>query len=108
MTDIRYLLNVGRDHARTIGSLSESLNVSRREIEAAVQAARLDGIPVVSGSEGLWISDSPEEVARAAESLRKRLVTQYATVRALRATARRMAVRKHYDGIIQTELGWVA
>ena len=108
MTDLRYLLNNSRTHARTIGSLSESLKVSRREIEAAVQAARLNGVPIVSGSEGLWISDSPEEVARAAESLRKRLVTQYATVRALRATARRMAARKHYGEILQTELGWVA
>ena len=108
MTDLRYLLNNSRAHARTIGELAEALRVSRREIEAAVQAARIDGVPIVSGSEGLWISDSPEEVARAAESLRKRLVTQYATVRALRATARRMAARKHYDGIIQTELGWVA
>ena len=108
MTDVRYLLNVGRDHARTIGELAETLNLPRRVIEESVQAARLDGVPIVSGSEGLWISDSPEEVAQAAESLRKRLVTQYATVRALRATARRMAARKHYDLIIQTELGWVA
>ena len=91
MTDVRYLLNVGRDHALTIGELAETLNLPRRVIEEAVQQARLEHMPIVSGSEGVWISDSPDELLRAAESLRKRLVTQYATVRALRETARRMA-----------------
>ena len=54
MTDVRYLLNVGRDHARTIGELAETLNVPRRVIEESIQAARLDGVPIVSGSEGVW------------------------------------------------------
>ena len=108
MTDVRYLLNVGRDNARTIGELAETLNVPRRVIEESIQAARLDRVPIVSGSEGVWLTNDPDELLRAAESLRKRLVTQYATVRAMRATARRMAARKHYGEIIQTELGWVA
>lgn len=63
MTDIRYLLNNSRAHARTIGELAEALRVSRREIEAAIQAARLDGVPIVSGSEGVWIGTDEEALA---------------------------------------------
>lgn len=63
MTDIRYLLNVGRDHARTIGEMAETLNVPRRVIEESIQAARLDGVPIVSGSEGLWLGTDAEALA---------------------------------------------
>ena len=91
MTDLRYLLNNSRTHARTIGSLSESLKVSRREIEAAVQAARLNGVPIVSGSEGLWIASTAQEALEAAQALRRRAITQLVTARALRAAGKRMA-----------------
>ena len=101
-------LYIGADRPTTYSELAERMGVTHREAMLAVQEARLALEPIVSGPRGLWISDSPEEVARAAESLRKRLVTQYATVRALRATARRMRVQKHYGDMLQTELGWVA
>ena len=91
MTDVRYLLNNSRAHARTIGELSESLKVSRREIEAAVQSARLDGVPIVSGSEGLWIASTAQEALEAAQALRRRAITQLVTARALRAAGKRMA-----------------
>ena len=91
MTDLRYLLNNSRTHARTIGELAESLRVSRREIEASVQAARLDGVPIVSGSEGLWIASTPQEALEAAQALRRRAITQLVTARALRAAGKRMA-----------------
>ena len=108
MTDVRYLLNNSRDHARTIGDLTEALRVSRREVEASVQQARLDGVPIVSGSEGLWIATTPQEALEAAQALRRRAITQLVTARALRAAGRRMAAVRHYEAIIQTELGWVA
>ena len=108
MTDVRYLLNVGRDHARTIGELAEALNLPRRVIEESVQAARLDGVPIVSGSEGLWIASTAQEAQQAAQALRRRAITQLVTARALRAAGKRMAALDHYNDIIQTELGWVA
>ena len=108
MTDIRYLLNVGKDHARTYGELAETLNVPRRVIEESVQQARLDGVPIVSGSEGVWIASSPQEALEAAQALRRRAITQLVTARALRHAGRRMAASRNYGEIIQTELGWVA
>lgn len=85
------MLNNSRTHARTIGELAEALRVSRREIEAAVQHARLDGVPIVSGSEGLWIASDAQEALEAAQALRKRAITQLVTARALRAAGKRMA-----------------
>ena len=91
MTDVRYILNVGRDHARTIGELAETLNVPRRAIEESIQAARLDHVPIVSGSEGVWIASSAQEALEAAQALRRRAITQLITARALRHAGRRMA-----------------
>ena len=84
MREVRYLLNIGRDHARTIGELAEALNVPRRTIEEAVQSARLDGVPIVSGSEGLWLAQTPQEAHEAALALRRRAIHQLVTARALR------------------------
>ena len=89
--NIRAHLGTGRDAAVTYGELSERTGMVRRELEEAVRLARLDGEPIISGSEGLWLSDSSEEVLRAAERLRERAVTQLLTSRALRQTGRRMA-----------------
>ena len=83
MTDIRYLLNVGRDHARTIGELAEALNVPRREVEASIQSARLDGVPIISGSEGVWLATRPQEAREAASRLRSRAIHQMETAAAL-------------------------
>jgi hypothetical protein len=91
MTDVRYLLNVGRDNARTIGELAETLNLPRRVIEEAVQQARLERVPILSGSEGVWIAASAQEALEGAEALRRRAITQLVTARALRAAGRRMA-----------------
>lgn len=94
MTDIRYLLNVGRDHARTIADLAEALNVSRREIEASVQAARLDGVPIVSGSEGLWLGTDDEALAWC-ERQRSRGITLMESAQGVqRGVERRRAIRE--------------
>ena len=91
MTDVRYLLNVGRDNAWTIGDLAEAHQISRREVEQSIQDARLDGVPIVSGSEGLWIASTAQEALAAAQALRRRAITQLVTARALRAAGKRMA-----------------
>lgn len=88
--NVRYHLLIGRGYARTIGELSESLDLPRRVIEEAVQQARLNGVPVISGSEGLWIAQNGQEALSMADRLQRRLVAQYLTVRAMRETGRRM------------------
>lgn len=96
--NIATLLPSGEDRAVTLSELAERMGVSRREVEHAVQAARLAGEPIVTSQRGCWLSTDPDEVARAAESLNSRVVNQYRTVRAMRATARRMrAVDVHQE-----------
>lgn len=74
----------------TMDVLARWTSLGRRDVEAAVQELRLAGEPVITGSFGVRLSDDPAEVAAAAEGLRRRLVTQYLGVRALRQTAKAM------------------
>jgi hypothetical protein len=79
---------------RTIGEVTAALHVSRREVEASIQELRLRGVPVMSGADGIWLGTSSREVQAGAEALRRRIVQQAITQRALRSTARRMAVEE--------------
>ncbi len=76
----------------TISTLAARHHWPRRVVEACVQELRLEGHPVVTDQYGVHLSDDPDELAAAAEGLRRRLVTQYRGVRALRRTARAMRV----------------
>lgn len=105
MTDIRYLLNVGRDHARTIGELAETLNVPRRSVEESIQSARLDGVPIISGSEGVWLGTDEEALAWC-ERQRSRAIHLMETAQAVQRAAEDH--RASLGEAIQTELGWVA
>ena len=89
--DVLYLvLPAGRDRAESIGHIAERLDWPRRVVEQAITDLRLAGKPICSGSEGVWVSSSPREVADQAHRLRERAIHQLLTARALRRTAERM------------------
>lgn len=77
----------GADAARTLSAIAELAGCSRREVEAYVQSARLAGVPIVSGSEGVWIATTPQEAQEAADRLRTRAMHQLETSAALRRAA---------------------
>lgn len=81
--------------------LAEKSGYDVREVETLIQMARIDGVPIVSDSDGYRLATSPEELRECADALARRLVSQYRTVRALRKTARRL------EGIVQERL-WAA
>jgi hypothetical protein len=85
------LIGASAAEARTIGHIAEHAGVSRREVEAAIQAARLDGHPIVSGDRGVHLAQSAQEARSAANALRRRYITQAIVARAMRRAARRMA-----------------
>lgn len=91
-------LRYGRDKARTIGEIAEDMGISRRTVEKAVEQMRLEGAPVISGSEGIWLTDSAEELRDAYRRLRARYIHQAIGARALLRTAQR------YEKHRQTEL----
>jgi biotin operon repressor len=91
-SDLLYTrLNWERDRARTIGDLAEDMNVSRRQIEKAVETLRQSGAPICSGSEGIWLTQSGVELMAQYRALRRRALHQLSNLRSLQRTARAMA-----------------
>jgi predicted DNA-binding transcriptional regulator YafY len=84
-------LNVGADAAITLDTLAARMNVSRREAEQAVHDARMVGVPIISGSRGLWLATTAQEAREAARRFRDRAVHQMATAQALERAAERMS-----------------
>ena len=91
-------LRYGRDRARKLGELAEDMGVPRRVIEQSIESLRKDGVPIVTGSDGVWLSTDSRELADAAERLRSRALHILLGARALRRTARR------FERVQQTEL----
>src|SRR5436309_11129410 len=73
----------GADKAVTIGELAEGLNMSRRTVEAAVEALRRSGAPICTGSRGVWLSQDAEELLANYRALRARALRQLANLRGL-------------------------
>src|SRR5439155_15965097 len=93
--DILYVnLEWGADHAETIGELAEELNVSRRQVEAAVESLRRSGAPICTGSRGVWLSQDAEELLANYRALRARALRQLANLRGLQRTARSISSLK--------------
>lgn len=78
----------------TLRDLAMWTHLPRRDVEAAVQALRLSGQPIVSSAEGIRLSSDPDEVRECATALRRRLTSQAITARAMLRTARRMTDEK--------------
>lgn len=83
-------LSYGRDRARTLGELAESMGAPRRELEKAVEALRRAGKPICSGPDGIWLTDSPAELRDQYRRLRRRYITQAVGARELLRTAARL------------------
>lgn len=77
------------DSPRTKKDIAERSHLPIREVELLIQAARLEGAPILSSSEGYWLSRDPEEIRKCAERLRERAITQLETARALYKAADR-------------------
>lgn len=86
----------GRPAVVTLGTLADRAGVSRRAIEEAVQASRLDEDAdfAIDTRHGVTVLRDTVAIAELADWLDARLVTQRRTVNTLRAVADRIAARK--------------
>ena len=84
-------LNWGADKPRTISDIAEDLHASRRAVEAAVEALRRSGAPIVTGSAGVWLTQDAHELMDSYRRLRRRALTQLQNLRGLQRTARAMS-----------------
>ncbi len=93
-------LNYGAGRPRTIGELAEDLAVPRRMVEASVEELRRRGAPICTGSRGVWLTQSADELIDQYRRLRRRAIHQLANLRAMQRTAQTMR------GYVQ--LRWIA
>lgn len=70
----------------TIGELFSVGGVSRREVEEAIQHARLEGVPILTDG-GVRVAQTAEEAFGLYRWLRARLMTQMRTAWAVRSQA---------------------
>ena len=90
-TIVRSALFRGQDRARSIGDLAESLKLTRRQVEVALQQLASSGAyPIVSCPRGVYIASSADEVDAYAHALRVRLAHQALRIRGLRRCSRAM------------------
>ena len=89
-TDERAVLDAltGRRSPITQADLAFGLDMPVRTVQECIESLRLARYPIVSGSDGMRLSDDPQEVAACAAALRRRAITQLLTARSLRRTAR--------------------
>ncbi len=71
--------------------LAEKLGTDVRSVELMIQEARLAGWPILSNSDGYWLSRDPQQVKACAERLRSRALTQLETAGALAKAAERLS-----------------
>ena len=73
---------------QTKRQLAEKVGLPTREVEALIQSYRLDGVWIVSDSQGYRYATTAAEMQDCARRLRERAIHQLLTARALRRAAR--------------------
>lgn len=89
-TEQRVLAALQHGRWQTLGDLASVLRVPRRDVEAAVEALRLHGAPVIAGGEGVKLTASDMELAAYIQGRRLRTAAIHRGTMALRSTLRRM------------------
>ena len=94
MTDADCVLALLRNASVKQADMAFVLGISIRKVQEILQALRLAGVPVFSDEDGVRLAQTADEARACADALRRRIAHQYLTYRALRNTARRMAVNE--------------
>ena len=94
MTDAERVLRLLNNARVPQTDLAFVLGLSTRKVQSAIVELRLEGKPVLSDGDGIRLAETADEADACTDTLRRRLVTQYRTYRALRRTARAMRVRE--------------
>lgn len=95
------LISIGRDNAQTARELARVTGLSRREVMAQIQAARLRGERICSSPgnpAGFWIAENPAEYERAIKELSKRAGEQRQTIDAMEQSLARWIAQDRMEG----------
>lgn len=96
-TDERLLILLAVDGPTKQPELAQRLGVPVREVQEAIQRLRVGGEPICSGDAGVWLARDADELAASNRRLHRRLVSQYASLRAQRHAERRMRAAERRD-----------
>lgn len=96
MTDLTTLLVERLSDGRfaKIDHLARDLDADRRDVEAAIQEARLGGHPIIGSLFGVRLASRSAEVFAYVDERESRLRSVYAGTKALREAAERMKERE--------------
>lgn len=86
----RVLAALGHGRWQTLSGLASELGLCRRDVEAAIEALRLRGEPVIGGNEGVKLTQDPLELDGYVSQRRYRTAAIHRGTMALRSTLRRM------------------
>ena len=82
----------------TIDELRLRLRWPRRAVENAIEHLRLEGVPIVAGSDGVRISASTSELADYIDARRRRAAEIHRGTMKLRSTLRRLQEKDDASG----------
>lgn len=99
---LRFHLAYGVKNARTQRQLAEATGSSVRAVQEALEGAKRSGLPIVTGSAGVWLSDDPAELRDAYRRDRNRALRQLVNNRG------RLKAIAALEQVEQTTLGLVA
>lgn len=74
----------GRKNAEHLESLCSRLSMAPTAVKGAIREARKEGVAILSGREGYWISDDPEEIKHFAAVMKSQAIARFDTTKALR------------------------
>lgn len=95
------LISIGRDNAQTAAELARVSGLSRREVMAQIQAARLRGEHICSSPgrpAGFWIAETPGEFERNIQELSRRTGEQRQTIDAMEQSLARWIEQDRMEG----------
>lgn len=74
----------GRENAEHLESLCSRLSLPPTAVKGAIRKARKEGVAILSGREGYWISDDPKEIEHFTSVMKSQAIARFATTKALR------------------------
>lgn len=75
----------GKENAVHLPELSAELQLCQSAVKKCVKQARQQGVPILSGVSGYWLSESKEETARYVQSMRSQALSRLSVIKAANA-----------------------
>ncbi len=97
---IRMHLLDGERNAVTQATLAARCEIPLRRVQAALEVMKRSGVPIVTGSAGVWLSNDPAELRAFYRANRRRIATQWLNAR---GTLKAIAA---VEGMEQQKLPW--